>query len=141
MADEFVYFHDVKYYETDQMRIVHHSNYIRWMEEARCAWLSDVGFGLETFEAAGVVSPVVSLSVKYLKPAVFPERVKVIVKLILATGVRMKISYKMISDGKEVFEGESEHCFTRIEGGIVNIKRDFSEFYNILRSNLEAGEN
>ncbi|NLZ36486.1 MAG: acyl-CoA thioesterase [Clostridiales bacterium] len=141
MADEFVYFHDVKYYETDQMRIVHHSNYIRWMEEARCAWLSDVGFGLETFEAAGVVSPVVSLSVKYLKPAVFPERVKVIVKLILATGVRMKISYKMISGGKEVFEGESEHCFTRIEGGIVNIKRDFPEFYNILRSNLEAGEN
>ncbi|MGI6743673.1 MAG: acyl-CoA thioesterase [Eubacteriales bacterium] len=140
MAAEFIYFHDVKYYETDQMGIVHHSNYIRWMEEARCAWLTKVGFGLEEFETAGIVSPVVSVSGRYLKPAVFPEQVKIIVKIILATGVRMKISYKMISGGKEVFEGDSEHCFTRTEGGIVNIKREFPEFYDILRSYLETGD-
>ena len=32
------YEHHVKYYETDQMGIVHHSNYIRFMEEARMYW-------------------------------------------------------------------------------------------------------
>ena len=29
------YRHKAQYYETDTMKIVHHSNYIRWMEEAR----------------------------------------------------------------------------------------------------------
>ncbi|NLB15722.1 MAG: acyl-CoA thioesterase, partial [Clostridiales bacterium] len=66
MAAEFIYCHKVQYYETDQMGIVHHSNYIRWMEEARCAWRYEKGFGLETFEKVGVVSPVVSLSCRYI---------------------------------------------------------------------------
>ena len=140
MAAEFIYCHKVQYYETDQMGIVHHSNYIRWMEEARCAWLSENGFGLETFEKVGVVSPVVSLSCSYIKPAVFPEEVRVAVKLSLATGVRMKLSYKMTSGGNEVFEGESEHCFTRREGGIVNLKRAFPEFHGALLSNLDRDD-
>ena len=38
------YEHHVKYYETDQMRIVHHSNYIRWMEEARMDMMEQMGF-------------------------------------------------------------------------------------------------
>ena len=33
-----------KYYETDQMGIIHHSNYIRWMEEARVDMLSQIGY-------------------------------------------------------------------------------------------------
>ena len=35
----FSYQHRIQYYETDGMRIVHHSNYIRWMEEARIAMM------------------------------------------------------------------------------------------------------
>ena len=27
------YEHHAKYYETDQMGIIHHSNYVKWMEE------------------------------------------------------------------------------------------------------------
>ena len=38
----YIYTHKVQYYETDQMQIVHHSNYIRWFEEARCAVLASV---------------------------------------------------------------------------------------------------
>ena len=37
------YVHKVQYYETDKMGIVHHSNYIRWMEEARIDFLDSVG--------------------------------------------------------------------------------------------------
>ena len=39
------YKHLVQYYETDQMGIVHHSNYIRWFEEARSYILEENGFG------------------------------------------------------------------------------------------------
>ena len=40
------YQHTVQYYETDKMGIVHHSNYIRWMEEARVAYLAQLGWNL-----------------------------------------------------------------------------------------------
>ena len=39
------YEHKVQYYETDGMGIVHHSNYIRWFEEARVDLLEQLGFG------------------------------------------------------------------------------------------------
>ena len=39
------YFHKIQYYETDKMGIVHHSNYFRWMEEARLEWMQSIGFG------------------------------------------------------------------------------------------------
>ena len=45
------YRHTVQYYETDRMGIVHHSNYIRWMEEARVDYLAQLGWGLERLEA------------------------------------------------------------------------------------------
>ena len=38
------YCHTVQYYETDQMGIIHHSNYIRWMEEARIAYMDEMDF-------------------------------------------------------------------------------------------------
>ena len=52
------YQHTVQYYETDQMQISHHSNYIRWMEEARVAFLACIGFPYEKIEASGLISPV-----------------------------------------------------------------------------------
>lgn len=37
------YLHNAKYYETDQMGIIHHSNYIRWFEEARIDYMNQIG--------------------------------------------------------------------------------------------------
>ena len=57
------YQHTVQYYETDRMGITHHSNYIRWMEEARVDFLAQLGWNLERLEAMGAVSPVTALDV------------------------------------------------------------------------------
>lgn len=45
------YKHSVQYYETDRMGITHHSNYVRWMEEARSFLLKDIGFPYDCIEA------------------------------------------------------------------------------------------
>ena len=55
------YTHKVKYYETDRMGITHHSNYIRWMEEARIDLLEQIGWGLDKIEESRIVSPIVSV--------------------------------------------------------------------------------
>lgn len=56
------YVHTVQYYETDKMGITHHSNYIRWMEEARTAFLAEKGWPYDRLEKDGVFSPVVSVN-------------------------------------------------------------------------------
>ena len=65
------YIHKVKYYECDRMGITHHSNYIRFMEEARVDVLDQIGYGFEKMESDGYTSPVVSLSVDYKAPTTF----------------------------------------------------------------------
>ena len=67
------YIHKIKYYETDRMGITHHSNYIRWMEEARLDWLEAIGWGLDRIEETGVVSPVVSITSNFKQTTTFPE--------------------------------------------------------------------
>ena len=52
------YIHQAQYYETDQMGIIHHSNYIRWMEEARIAYMDQMAFPYKAVEEAGIISPV-----------------------------------------------------------------------------------
>ena len=59
------YIHKVQYYETDKMGLTHHSNYIRWMEEARVAWLEELGFGFDKLEEMGITSPILSVNCKY----------------------------------------------------------------------------
>ena len=56
------YDHKVQYYETDGMGIVHHSNYIRWFEEARVDLLEQLGFGYDRIEEAGYSGPVLEVS-------------------------------------------------------------------------------
>ena len=47
---DFEYERKINYYETDRMGIVHHSNYIRFMEEARCKMLEENDFPYSSFE-------------------------------------------------------------------------------------------
>ena len=70
-----VHRHSVQYYETDRMGIAHHSNYIRWMEEARIALLARIGFPYEALEARGVVSPVRSVQCRYKRSCTFGDAV------------------------------------------------------------------
>ena len=71
------YLHEVKYYETDKMGVTHHSNYIRFMEEARIDWMDQLGYGFDRMEAEGIVSPVVGVSCNYKKTTTFEDIIEV----------------------------------------------------------------
>ncbi len=63
----------VQYYETDRMGIVHHSNYIRWFEEARTDFLRNNGIVYSDLEQSGVMIPVVNVSCRFRTPARYDE--------------------------------------------------------------------
>ena len=69
------YRHQAKYYETDQMGIIHHSNYIRWMEEARIDLMDEIGFSYRKMEEIGIISPVLSVQCEYKNRVHFDDTV------------------------------------------------------------------
>ena len=89
------YLHKVNYYETDKMGITHHSNYIKWMEEARINFLEQVGFGYDKLEANGVFSPVLSVECDYKKSTTFGDAVEIEVTVEEYKGARFSICYTM----------------------------------------------
>ena len=115
------------------MGITHHSNYVRWMEEARLDLLEQIGWGLDKIEETGIVGPIVSVECRYKKTTTFPEQITVCVSIEEVRGARLKLRYRMINEaGETVCEGRSENCFTDAEGRVLRLDRKMPELYDAL---------
>lgn len=127
------YVHTVQYYETDRMGYTHHSNYVRWMEEARIDFMDHIGWSYQRFEDEGIISPVTAVECRYRKTTTFPEAVKIDVSVEEFRSIKMRIKYVMTNaDGEVVCEAASEHCFLDREGRFVRIDREYPEFAALL---------
>lgn len=127
------YTHYVQYYETDKMGITHHSNYIRWMEEARVDFLRQIGWDYAHLESEGIISPVVGVSCKYKHSTTFSDTVSISVTIEEYSGIKLTLKYQMTDEkGETVCEGESEHCFVSAEGKIIPLKKDYPAFHEVL---------
>ena len=133
------YRHRVQYYETDRMGITHHSNYIRFMEEARIDFMDQLGFPYAAMEEKGVISPVKAVSCEYRRPCAFGDEIRVTVSVSDFNGVVLGIKYQMenTSDGETVCEARSEHVFLNREGRFVRLKRDMPDFCAALEALIQ----
>jgi acyl-CoA thioester hydrolase len=82
---------DVRYYETDQMGIVHHSNYVRYFECGRTDMLKQLGLPMEKIEASGIMMPVVSIECKYKIPAKLGDTLRIVSIINEEPGAKMTI--------------------------------------------------
>ncbi len=133
------YKHYVQYYETDKMGITHHSNYIRFMEEARLDFFKQIGFDYLDFERLGIVSPVIGLNnIKFKKPSTVGDVLDIEVSVIGYKGYALTVHYVMKKqDGVLVLEGDSEHCFLSPEGKILILSdKTFPELHHKLQELL-----
>ena len=127
------YLHRVHYYETDKMGVTHHANYIRWMEEARIAFLDALGWNFARLEQSGILSPVTAVDCKYAATTTFDDIVSIDVAVEAFNGVTLTIAYTMRkADGTVACTGHSEHCFLNSEGRFIRLKRDYPDFYAAL---------
>lgn len=132
----------VNYHETDKMGITHHSNYIKFMEEARVDFLDKIGYGYSWLEAQGLISPVIGIECDYRAPTTFSDEIKIEVRIEEFKGVRLVIGYKMTNNktGQLVLTGRSKHCFLNGEGKPVALRRSFPELDEALKAFLPKGE-
>ena len=68
-------FIEVPFYDLDSMDVVWHGNYIKYLEVARCDLLSKIGYTYNDMRADGVAYPVATMDLKFIKPAVFSQKV------------------------------------------------------------------
>ena len=123
------YEHHAKYYETDQMGIIHHSNYIRWMEEARMDLMEQIGLSYKGMEEMEIISPVLSVSCEYKSMVHFDETVVIETKIAKYDGIRMKVNYRMTDKktGELRTLAVSQHCFLNRSGKPISLKRSYQE--------------
>lgn len=129
------YIHKVNYYETDKMGITHHSNYIRFMEEARMNFLSEIGYPLTRFETEGITSPVISINCEYKHTTTYSDEIEIEVRLTQYTGVKLSLSYIMKNavTGNIVATASSSHCFIDNNQNPIAIKKRFPDFDLLLK--------
>lgn len=125
-----IYERTINYYETDRMGIAHHSNYIRFLEEARCYLLNRVNMPFSLLEEKGITIPVLSVSVEYKQHVTFGDTILVELYTKEYNGVRLTIGYNVTEKetGRVVLIGETKHCFTNKELRPINLKKVNPEF-------------
>lgn len=109
---------EVRYYETDLMGIVHHSNYIRYFEYGRIKMLEEIGLPISNLEGKGIMLPVVSTFCTYKTPARMGDTLRIVSSMESMPMAKMKIKTQIFKEcsvnpltpddeiGKAVAEGE-----------------------------------
>ena len=125
-----IYERKINYYETDRMGVVHHSNYIRFLEEARCNLLDKIDMSFDLLEEKGITIPVLGVNVDYKYHVTYGDTI--LVKLFIKeyNGVRMTIGYEVTNkeNGNILLTGETKHCFTDNNLKPINLKKVNPEF-------------
>jgi acyl-CoA thioester hydrolase len=130
------YIRKTNYYETDNMGIIHHSNYIRYFEEARIDALAKVGLDYNEVEKLGVLIPVLECGCKYIKSATFGMTLAITTTVTDFNGIRMEMQYtaENADTGEVLAVGSTKHCFLSKDFKPVNLKKGFKELYDKLLS-------
>ncbi|GGW42999.1 acyl-CoA thioesterase [Arenibacter certesii] len=92
----------VRYGETDQMGVVYHGNYPQYLEMGRVEWLRSIGISYKTMEENGIMLPVISLSIKYKKPALYDDLLTVTTRIQKRPLVRIEFDYEIHNEANEL---------------------------------------
>lgn len=132
------YKHKIQYYETDKMGVTHHSNYIRWMEEARVDFMEKIGWSYEKMEENGIISPVTSVECKFVASTTFADVISIETTIEELKSVKVRIGYVMTNEeGKVVCKGASEHCFLDANGSFISLTKKYPGFYEALEKSFK----
>ena len=108
----------VRYYETDLMGVVHHSNYIRYFECARNIMMEEMGYPVEQLAADGFFTPVISVACKYHKPAVMGDTVRAVATIENAPLAKLYVKQAVYNQNDELLaDGQVVVAFTDKETG------------------------
>lgn len=101
----------VRYAETDMMGIAYHANYLPWMEIGRTDLLRVHGFPYAELERLGYRLPVLEVSVRYLRPALYDDLIVVETVLNERPTIRVTLDYRITRGETLLATGRTVHAF------------------------------
>lgn len=121
----------VRYAETDQMGIVHHSVYPIWYEAARTEAVKKIGMTYSSLEKNGVMMPLVELNCKYNMPAEYENVLTITVEIAKLTPARIVFNYQVFKHGieKPINTGSTIHAWVGKDLRPINLKKQYPEVF------------
>lgn len=125
------YIRVVNYYETDQMQVVHHSNYARYLEEARLHLMDQIGLSYDKLEKMGIIIPVLELHDYYIKSITYGDVIEIKPMVIKLTPVRFTLKYEIYRSGTDelLHTAQTSHAFVDTDFKPMNLKKKYPEVY------------
>ena len=119
----------VRFAETDQMGIAHHSSYVLWLEAARVEWLRERGVSYVEMERSGVSLAVSGVNIKYRAAAYFDDEVEIETRLVEGKSRRFRYAYRLtrVDDGVLLAAAETTHTPVERSGRAVRLSKDWLE--------------
>lgn len=92
----------VRYGETDQMKYVYYGNYAQYFEMGRVEWLRELGLSYKKMEELGIMLPVISMNINYLKPAKYDDFLTLKTTLLKKPGFKIDFAYALYNEADEL---------------------------------------
>jgi acyl-CoA thioester hydrolase len=107
----------VRYSETDQMAYVYYGNYAQYYEVGRVEMLRSLGMTYDSMEKSGVMLPVLELSSKFIKPALYDQEITIVTTVNEIPSMRIHFKYELFNE----------------DGELINVGRTTLVFYDMVR--------
>lgn len=129
----------VRYAETDQMGIVHHSVYPIWYEVARTDFIKKIGIAYSNMEKEGIMTPVVEVKSKYLRPAFYEEELTIETKIKQLNPAKIEFEYFVYKQNinEPINIGVTLHAWTNNNLKLINLKKTHPNIYKLVENVLE----
>ena len=115
--------HRVAFYETDAMGVVHHSNYVRYLELARVRWMDEHHKPYTEYVSADLHFAVTRVEIDYHRPARFDDEVAATVWLEWLRGASLRMAYELTGPDGVLVTAATEHAVVDAEGRVRRIPR------------------
>ena len=106
----------VRYAETDMMGIVYHANYLPWFEIGRTTLLKEIGVPYRQLETDGYRLPVLEITAKYTRPAVYDDALTIVTRMNDKPLLRVRLDYEVFRGEELLATGHSIHAFVDLKG-------------------------
>ena len=90
----------VRYGETDPMKYVYYGNYAEYFEVARVELFRTLGISYDEIERRGIFLPVSEYKIKYLKPGLYDQLLKIHTYIKKTPGVKIEFDYEIYNEDK-----------------------------------------
>ncbi len=124
----------VRYADTDQMGIAHHSNYAVWYEAGRTDYIKSLGLSYSGIEQQGILLPLTDLFCSFKRPAFYEDALTVVTRLQSIGYARAVFAYEVYNEQGELLSGgRTHHAWTNKVLQPVNIAKIMPEMFAMLK--------